>query len=348
MGCSLRSSLRRYRIRPATVNLAEVVHAIATGDGWGLSRVPFLTFGFDPAFFERGILGRCRYLGAAVTVIADARSWAPDPGLSVWQAGVPPRSRCRQRPRAFHPKLMLLQGPEGALAAIGSGKTMLLAYVATVAIGFTVLRACPLEAESELAFAGLSELLRPILHLLDRIPGPQQAALSGALALSPPAPADRFAVAAATLSLLAAAAEESPLLAVVDDAQWLDAPSREALLFAGRRLGSEGVLLVLGMRDREWVSSAGLDTLELHGLSSRDAAALVENTGAPVDAAVSNRLVTETRGNPLAILEAVATLTHSELLGKTPIGHRWRSVPSWSGRSRGSLTGFPSTREPRC
>ena len=128
-------------------------------------------------------------------------------------------------------------------------------------------------------------------------------------------------MAAATLSLLAAAAEERPVLAVVDDAHWLDTPSREALLFAGRRLGSEGVLLLLAMRDREWISSAGLDTLLLHGLSPRDAAALVENTGAPVDAALSNRLVAETRGNPLAILEAVATLTEAERLGRRPIGH---------------------------
>jgi predicted ATPase len=195
-----------------------------------------------------------------------------------------------------------------------------------VATGFTILRACPLEAESELAFAGLSELLRPILYLLDRIPAPQQAALSGALALGPPAPGDRFAVAAATLSLLAAAAENSPVLAVVDDAHWLDTPSREALLFAGRRLGNEGVLLLLGMRDRERLPSAGLDSLELHGLSAEDAATLVENTGASVDAAVRDRLIAETRGNPLAIIEAVATLTEAELLGQSPIGHPLLSV----------------------
>ena len=203
----------------------------------------------------------------------------------------------------------------------GIGKTRLLEHVAAEAADFQVLRARPLEAESELAFAGLSELLRPILQLLDRIPAPQKAALSGALALGPSVPGDRFAVAAATLSLLAAVAEKSPVLVVVDDAHWLDAPSREALLFAGRRLGSEGVLMLLGMRDREWISAAGLGTLELHGLSAGDAVALVERTGTPVDVAVRNRIVTETRGNPLAILEAVATLTDAELLGKVPITH---------------------------
>ena len=203
----------------------------------------------------------------------------------------------------------------------GIGKTRLLEHAAAGATDLQVLRARPLEAESELAFAGLSELLRPILQLLDRIPAPQKAALSGALALGPSVPGDRFAVAAATLSLLAAVAEKSPVLVVVDDAHWLDAPSREALLFAGRRLGSEGVLMLLGMRDREWISAAGLGTLELHGLSAGDAVALVERTGTPVDVAVRNRIVTETRGNPLAILEAVATLTDAELLGKAPITH---------------------------
>jgi DNA-binding CsgD family transcriptional regulator len=201
----------------------------------------------------------------------------------------------------------------------GIGKTSLLEYAAASARGFKILRARPLESESELAFAGLSELLRTILHLLVRIPSPQWTALAGALALGPPMPGDRFAVAAATLSLLAAAAEEGPVLAMADDAHWLDTPSREALLFAGRRLGSEGILLLLGMRDREWIPLSGLETLELPGLPAVAAAALVERTRAHIDAAVRNRLVADTFGNPLAILEAIATLTEAELLGRTPI-----------------------------
>jgi DNA-binding CsgD family transcriptional regulator len=203
----------------------------------------------------------------------------------------------------------------------GIGKTSLLEYAIARAAGFKVLRARPLEVESELAFAGLSELLRPILHLIDCIPGPQKAALSGALALGPPAPGDRFAVAAATLSLLAAASEDCAVLAVVDDAQWLDSPSREALLFAGRRFGSEALLLLLGMRDREWISSSALQTIELRGLPSPDVAALLGRTGARIDATVRSRLVRETRGNPLAILEAIASLSNSQLLGKAPIVH---------------------------
>ena len=135
----------------------------------------------------------------------------------------------------------------------GIGKTTLLDAAVSAAAGFTVLRARPLQTESELPFAGLSDLLRPLLPLLDRIPARQSAVLSGALALGPPTPGDRFAAAAATISLLAAGAEEGPVLAVVDDAHWLDTPSREALLFAGRRLRGEGVVLLLGMRDRPWL-----------------------------------------------------------------------------------------------
>ena len=127
----------------------------------------------------------------------------------------------------------------------------------------------------------------------------------------------------------------------MDDAHWLDRPSREALLFAGRRLGSEGVLLLVGMRDREWISAAGLGTLELHGLPAADAAALVERTGTPVDAAVRNRIVTETRGNPLAILEAVATLTDAELLGKTPITRPLAVGASLKGAFAQQLGGLP-------
>jgi DNA-binding CsgD family transcriptional regulator len=203
----------------------------------------------------------------------------------------------------------------------GIGKTALLEQAVGSAGGFVVLRARPLEAESDLAFAGLADVVRPILHLRERIPAPQAAALGGALALGPPAPGDRFAVGAATLSLLAAAAEESPVLVIVDDAHWLDTPSRQALIFAGRRLGSEGVLLLLGMRERDWIRDAGIDTLELHGLSRKDATDLVDSAAAGVDPAVCERLVAETRGNPLAILEAIATLNEGELRGTVPIAH---------------------------
>ena len=220
----------------------------------------------------------------------------------------------------------LLDGARGGVSAAlivhgdpGIGKTALLDEVAATAAGFTVLRAQPLQTESELPFAGLSDLLRPLLPLLDRIPEPQAAVLSGALALGPPTPGDRFAAAAATLSLLAAGAEEAPVLAVVDDAHWLDTPSREALLFAGRRLGGEGVVLLLAMRDRPWLEAAGIERLELRGLEPDGAEELVARTGRAVSSGVRERLVADTAGNPLAFLEAIATLSDAQLGGSAPI-----------------------------
>src|SRR5262249_43362532 len=108
----------------------------------------------------------------------------------------------------------------------GIGKTALLEHVRTD--GVTVLRAHPLQADPQLPSPGLYALVRPVVPRLERLPEPQRVALAGALALGPPAPGDRFAVAAATLSLLAAAAAQAPVLAIVDDAHWLDAPSRDA------------------------------------------------------------------------------------------------------------------------
>ena len=184
---------------------------------------------------------------------------------------------------------------------------------------FTVLRAQPLQSESELPFAGLSDLLRPLLSLLDRIPEPQAAVLSGALALGPPTPGDRFAAAAATISLLAVGAEDAPVLAMVDDAHWLDAPSREALLFAGRRLAREGVVLLLAARDGPWLETAGIERLELSGLPPDCARELVAGAARVVSSGVCDRLVDETGGNPLALLEAIGLLTDAQLAGSAPI-----------------------------
>ena len=105
------------------------------------------------------------------------------------------------------------------------------------------------EAESEIAFAGVLELVWPVIDLLPGLPERQRAVLEGALALGPPVAGDPLAVRAATLSLLAAAAEDAPLLVLVDDAHWLDAGSKEALMFAGRRLEAEGIALVFAVRE---------------------------------------------------------------------------------------------------
>ncbi|MGI9659275.1 MAG: AAA family ATPase, partial [Gaiellaceae bacterium] len=142
-------------------------------------------------------------------------------------------------------------GESAALVLVGDagvGKTTLLDYAADRVGSGGLLRVRGSELESELAFSGLADLVRPIVDHLGEIPAPQSAALAGALALGPPTGGDRFTVCAATLSLLAAAAEDRPLLVLVDDAQWLDAPSTEALVFAARRLGSEGVVVIVAVR----------------------------------------------------------------------------------------------------
>lgn len=214
------------------------------------------------------------------------------------------------------------RGTSGALIVHGDpgiGKTALLDAVVAMAAGFTLLFALPLQTESELPFAGLSDLLRPLLHLLDQIPEPQAAVLAGALALGPPTPGDRFAAGAAVISLLGARTNGQPVLAVVDDAHWLDSPSREALLFAGRRLGNDGVVLLLATRDQPWLEAVGIERLDLAGLEAVAAAELVAGVGRTVSSSVRDRLIVETGGNPLAILEALETLTDAQLEGTAPI-----------------------------
>jgi len=200
------------------------------------------------------------------------------------------------------------EGRSGVLVIRGEagiGKSALLEYAREVGRDLVVLASAGVETESELAFSTLGDLLRPVLPALERIPVAQAAALRNAFALGPVAPPARYGVAAGTLSLLAAAAEEVALLATVDDAQWVDAGSSEALLFAARRLHAEGVAVLFGLRDGEptTFASTGLPALELAGLERSDGAALINAQGRPIAPAVSMRLVDETRGNPLALIE---------------------------------------------
>src|ERR1700750_1866597 len=137
---------------------------------------------------------------------------------------------------------LLLRGPGGI------GKTALLRGAESAPDGFRVLRARGIQSESGIPFAGLAELIAPVLGLLEEIPPVQAGALRGAPALAPGTAADRFTVPAALLSLLARAAEDGPVLVVVDDSQWLDEGSIEGFLFAGRRLDAEGVAILAAMR----------------------------------------------------------------------------------------------------
>lgn len=198
------------------------------------------------------------------------------------------------------------EGRSGVLALVGEpgiGKTALLEYAAASAQEMRILRCRGIESEAVIPFAGLAELLRPALNSLDRIPAPQATALAGALALGPAGARDRFAIGAATLSLLSASAEEAPLALLVDDAHSLDRSSAETLLFAARRLLADPIALVLTVREGQpsLLDGADLRTLRVAGLNRSDAAELL--SGSNVQDDVLERLYRTTGGNPLALLE---------------------------------------------
>jgi DNA-binding CsgD family transcriptional regulator len=199
----------------------------------------------------------------------------------------------------------------------GVGKTALLEYLAKRASGCRLARAAGVESEMELAFAGLQQLCAPMLERLDRLPGPQRDALATAFGLRPGSTPDRFLVGLAVLSLLSDVAEEQPLVCLVDDAQWLDQASRQALAFVARRVLAESVALVFAARPADGERDlGGLPELWIGGLSDADARTLLaEALSGPLDGAVREAIVAETRGNPLAVLELPRTLTPAELAG---------------------------------
>jgi DNA-binding CsgD family transcriptional regulator/tetratricopeptide (TPR) repeat protein len=199
----------------------------------------------------------------------------------------------------------------------GVGKSALLRYVAEQASGFRVLHIAGVESEMELPFAGLHQLCAPMLSELDALPPPQQRALRVALGLASGDAPDRFLVALGALTLLAEVAEEQPLLCVVDDAQWLDEASRQVLGFVARRLLAESVAIVFALRqpsaDRELV---GLPELALEGLDEQDARFLLATViPGRLDEPVRDRIVAETQGNPLALLELPRGLSAEQLAG---------------------------------
>jgi predicted ATPase len=199
----------------------------------------------------------------------------------------------------------------------GVGKTALLADAAAAAAGIRVLQTRGIESESELAFSGLLELVRPVLAHLDHLPEPQASALRGAFALGPAGADEPFAIYAGTLSLLAAAAEEGPVLGLVDDAHWLDRASAEALAFASRRLRNEGVVLLWALRDEEEMSISieGLDEIRLRGLEPSAARELLAATSEPLAPETVHALVDVTGGNPLALIELPQMLTDEQREG---------------------------------
>ncbi|MBB6034423.1 helix-turn-helix transcriptional regulator [Phytomonospora endophytica] len=211
-------------------------------------------------------------------------------------------------------------GAGGALVVsgeAGAGKSALLDRAATGPV--KVLRAAGVEPESGMAFAALHQLLRPVAGLVERLPEPQRDALRGALGVEK-APADRFLVAAGVLSLLTEAASEGGLLVLADDVQWFDAASADALAFTARRLGGEGVALVLAARGEVPPWARGLDQLRLGGLGLNDVGALLaERAPVPPAPAVVARLAASTGGNPLALAEAAELLTPGQWEDREPL-----------------------------
>ena len=197
----------------------------------------------------------------------------------------------------------------------GIGKTALLEYLMESASDVTVVRAVGVESEMELAFASLQQLCAPMLDRLQRLPAPQRQALEIVFGLTVGAAPDRFLVGLAVLSLLSEAADERPVLCVVDDAHWLDQASALTLAFVARRLLAEPVGIVFAARE-VGVELQHLEQLEVHGLRDGDARALLGSSVLfMADERVRNRMIAETRGNPLALLELPRGFTPTQLAG---------------------------------
>jgi DNA-binding CsgD family transcriptional regulator len=196
----------------------------------------------------------------------------------------------------------------------GIGKSALVGYTIDRADGMRVLSGAAVEAESELPFAGLHQLVWPVLDRADALPGVQGAALRGALGLTAERVDDRFLVSVALLGLLTAVAEDGPLLCVVDDAHWLDRPSADAIVFAARRLNADPIALVIGSRHEGRYD--GLPELALDGLAPDAAAGLLDPD---MPETLRHQLVKVTHGNPLALIELPRALSDEQRAGRAPL-----------------------------
>jgi DNA-binding CsgD family transcriptional regulator/tetratricopeptide (TPR) repeat protein len=241
--------------------------------------------------------------------------------------------RGRRREREVLDELLaaVRTGESRALVVVGEpgvGKTALMQYALESASAYRIARAVGVESEMELAFAALHQLFAPMLDRLDRLPGPQREALATAFGLSAGDAPDRFLVGLAALGLLSEVAHEQPLLCLVDDAQWLDRASAQTLAFVARRLFADSVGVVFATREAS-AELRGLPELRVHGLRNGEARELLSSAvHGPLDERVRDRIVAETRGNPLALLELPRGLTHAELAG----GFGLPDAPALSGR----------------
>jgi DNA-binding CsgD family transcriptional regulator len=232
--------------------------------------------------------------------------------------------------RAGRSGVLVLRGEPGA------GKSALLEYAVESAAGLRIVRVAGVESEMELAFAALQQVCAPLLGNLAGLPDPQREALGVAFGLKAGAVPDRFLVGLAVLSLLSEAAEQRPLLCVVDDAQWLDRASAQALAFAARRLLAEPVALLFAARD-PGEELRGLPELPIGGLDEADARELLSSViSGPLDERVRDRIVAETRGNPLALLELPREIKPADLAGGFGLpgaaGQSWRIEDNYRRR----------------
>ncbi|WP_433158146.1 helix-turn-helix transcriptional regulator [Kribbella sp. CA-247076] len=211
-------------------------------------------------------------------------------------------------------------GQSGVLVLCGEagvGKSALLDSLAARSQSYRIARATGVESELDFAFAGLQQLCQPFLDGIDRLPRPQHDALRTAFGtVAGPVP-DRFLVGLAVLNLLSDAAAQVPVACLVDDAQWLDRVSAQVLAFVARRLAAESVVMIFAVRHSEAHEFDGLPELEVRGLDDADARALLDSVlPGPIDPRVRDRIVAETRGNPLALLELPRAWSVTELVGR--------------------------------
>jgi len=204
----------------------------------------------------------------------------------------------------------------------GIGKSAILSVAGEAAEGFVVLQVAGVEAEQDIGFGALHRLLIPMLDRLDSLPTPQRRALDATFGRVDGSTPDRFLIGLATLTLLAEASVDTPILAIVDDAQWIDGESRDLLTFIARRLFAERIVLLIAVRDPPEVPDAfaGLEQMSISGLDSSNARRLLESLlPRPLDAVTTSRLVEETQGNPLALVElARGTAIEASSLGLLP------------------------------
>jgi DNA-binding CsgD family transcriptional regulator len=210
----------------------------------------------------------------------------------------------------------------------GVGKTALLDYLVTTATGCRLLRATSVQSEIELTYAAVHQLCAPLLRLADDLPRPMREALVTAFGLQAGPPPDRFLVGLAVLGLLTMSADDRPLLCVIDDAQWLDRASLQVLTFVARRLFVEPIACVFAVRSPDDETEfSGLPVLEVTGLPAPAARAVLHSAfPGPLDEQIRDRIIAEAQGNPLALLELPAEISHAELAG----GFGWpagRTVP---------------------